>query len=381
MSGSPAYMSRASHHPRSRNDEKLRPAKTPRPAACFPVWHPPAPQIGILIRIDRNHIFTVVERKRFLLKAEDRLECDAERVRQREHGVIPMIDLRHNGEEDVLEYYEGDLLHYSTAQEERKIRKACVVMPTYNEAKTIGKVLSLLTYYASLPRYDSIDLHMLVVDDKSPDGTADIVSRYREQDDHIHLLIREKKEGLGAAYIDGMQRAMQSLNPEIIVEMDADLQHNPIDVFRLIEAIGEDADFVIGSRYVNGGQIPENWGIHRKLTSVMSNLAMRALLNPGGIRDCTGGFRAMKTELLRRVDLKNLGSKGYAFQAVLLDAALRNGGKVKEIPITFGDRAGGESKMRIKDIVEGGTFLLKMRMGRMLNGKAKRSPESERSEG
>lgn len=267
--------------------------------------------------------------------------------------------------EDTVQYTE-EIMEFQALKQERKV---CITLPTYNEAGNIKKVLDLLFYYHGLQYYNPLQLNVLVIDDNSPDGTASVVREYKKSNPNVHLLLRREKQGLGAAYIAGMRYALARLNPEVIVEMDADLQHNPFDVFRLVDSLDETTDFVIGSRYIDGGRIPPEWGLRRKITSSLANLATKMILNPGGIKDCTGGFRAIKADFLRQIDLKKMGVKGYAFQAALLEAALRSNRSVKEIPITFYNRTVGKSKMKVRDMVEGVFFLMKLRIERMLSRK------------
>lgn len=249
-----------------------------------------------------------------------------------------------------------------------KVSTACVVIPTYNEAQNILDVLDAFFDQARLinrnANGDAIAVQVLVVDDSSPDGTAFVVERYARKNSSVHLLLRPGKGGLGSAYIAGMRHAIDAINPDVIVEMDADLSHNPRDAFRLIMGIREGADFAIGSRYVDGGRLPDNWGLHRRVISTLSNLTTKLILGLWSVKDCTGGFRAIRTSILKKIDLAGLNVRGYAFQAVILDAAIRNGASVVEIPITFSERNAGKSKMGLIDLVEGGLVLLKARLGR-----------------
>jgi dolichol-phosphate mannosyltransferase len=206
-----------------------------------------------------------------------------------------------------------------------------------------------------------ISISVLVVDDNSPDGTAKIVRVYRHMNKKVHLLLRKEKNGLGAAYIAGMQHAIKILNPDVIMEMDADGQHNPADIFRLLAKINEGADFVIGSRYVKGGSLPETWGTHRKLISRAANMYTKTVLQTGNVKDCTGGFRAIRTSILKKIDFDALNVKGYAFQVTLLNACVRAGAKTAEVPIAFNERKAGESKMRPEDMISGGFLILKVR--------------------
>jgi dolichol-phosphate mannosyltransferase len=254
----------------------------------------------------------------------------------------------------------------SSIQQSRPL-KACIIVPTYNEAGNVEVLLNRI--FANAAQHGpaaNVDLHVLIVDDNSPDGTAKVVQNYQTHNNHLHLLSRTEKNGLGAAYIAGMTHAMATLKPDVVFEMDADLSHNPDDIFRLIAEIKNGADFVIGSRYVPGGSIPADWGAHRKLISKSANLYSRLVLNLSDVRDCTGGFRAIRTSALKTIDFSTLSSKGYAFQVSLLDAILRNGFTVREVPIAFSDRTIGSSKMRFKDMAEGGITLLRLRARNML---------------
>lgn len=243
-----------------------------------------------------------------------------------------------------------------------QVSVVCVVVPTYNEAMNIRKLLDAVfsKWYGSPAK---AELHVLVVDDNSPDGTAGMVREYQKWNPNVHLLWRTAKSGLGAAYISGMQYAMELLNPDVIIEMDADFSHNPADLYRLVEKIQEGADFVVGSRYVEGASLPESWGLHRRIVSLLSNMMTKLLLRIHGVKDCTGGFRAIHADVLRKINLGLLKVKGYAFQAVILEEAIRNGARVKEIPISFSERSAGKSKMAVKDLVEGGLILLQLRFG------------------
>lgn len=251
--------------------------------------------------------------------------------------------------------------------EDSDINTACVIIPTYNEARNIGRLLDALFFHLKAqPTSRRPFLHVLVVDDNSPDGTAGIVQGYMQNNPHVRLLLRQKKEGLGAAYIAGMQHAIEAINPDVVIEMDADMSHSPADVFRLINCLREGHDFALGSRYVDGGRLPEKWGLHRKIVSELSNFATKSLLGLSCIEDCTGGFRAIRTSILKKIDLGTLKVRGYAFQAVILEAAIRQGARVAEIPISFLDRQAGKSKMTYRDLIEGGIVLGQIRIGKLL---------------
>lgn len=247
-------------------------------------------------------------------------------------------------------------------ENQHRISTACIVIPTYNEAGNIAQLLDAIFKNDQEHRLKggSIALSVLVVDDNSPDGTAAIVQNYSKKNPAVHLLLRTQKQGLGAAYTAGMSHAMLLLNPDVILEMDADFSHDPNDVFRLLAGIQEGADFVIGSRYVKGGSIPENWGLHRRVISKAANLYTKAVLRIPRVKDCSGGFRAIRSSVLQQVDLSALNVKGYAFQVLLLEAAVRVGAVVREVPIAFLERNAGKSKMRFTDMAEGGALLLRV---------------------
>ena len=169
--------------------------------------------------------------------------------------------------------------------------KTVIIVPTYNEAGNILSLIKALREQAlSIPQ----EIHVLVVEDNSPDGTGQLVHEAMQQDKHLHLLTGET-EGLGAAYVRGMRHAMVVLDAEVVFEMDADLSHKPSDVPRLLAEIEAGADFVIGSRYVPGGTIPQNWGWHRRLNSRLGNIVTRYLVGLRAVHDCTAGFRAIRT--------------------------------------------------------------------------------------
>ena len=226
--------------------------------------------------------------------------------------------------------------------------KIVVIVPTYNERKNIGALIDALRDQFSKISHD---MHILVVDDYSPDGTADVVRGMQAGANNLHL-IEEQKSGLGAAYIRGMLHALNSLGADVVFEMDADFSHKPEDVARLLSGIEAGADFVIGSRYVKGGSIPKEWGLLRRLNSLGGNIAARYIAGISPIRDCTAGFRAIRASLLRRIDLNGLRVQGYAFQVALLHAAVKEGGKIREVPVDFIDREHGESKLGLSDIIE-----------------------------
>lgn len=226
--------------------------------------------------------------------------------------------------------------------------KVVVVIPTYNERENIASLIfQLEEQFLSI----SHEMHILVVDDSSPDGTQDIVEELARTRPFLHLL-SGRKAGLGRAYIRGMQHAIEELGADVVFEMDADFSHDPRDVPRLLVNIEHGADLVIGSRYVPGGSIPAEWGTLRKLNSKYGNVVARHIAGMPNVRDCTAGFRAIRAGLLKKIDLGRLRVQGYAFQVALLYEAIVNGARVVEFPVHFTDRRYGTSKLGIEDIIE-----------------------------
>jgi dolichol-phosphate mannosyltransferase len=233
-----------------------------------------------------------------------------------------------------------------------------ICLPTYNERENLGRMV------AALRGLDLDDLHVLVVDDNSPDGTGDIADRLAAEDDHVHVLHREKKEGLGPAYLAGFRRALE-LGADLVFEIDCDFSHDPADVPRLAAA-AEDADLVLGSRYVRGGGT-RNWGFVRRFISRGGSLYAQMLLQLG-VRDLTGGFKCYRREVLQTIDLEGISSLGYAFQIETTYRALRAGFRVVEVPITFADREVGGSKMS-KGIVLEAIWKVPVLRARALRGR------------
>jgi dolichol-phosphate mannosyltransferase len=217
-----------------------------------------------------------------------------------------------------------------------------ICLPTYNERENIEPMVR------ALRGLDLEDLHVLVIDDNSPDGTGEIADGLAEADDHVHVLHRERKQGLGPAYLAGFRRGLE-LGAEHIFEMDCDFSHDPEDVPRLVAA-AEDADLVLGSRYVPGGGT-RNWGLLRRFISRGGSLYAQVLLQLG-VRDLTGGFKCYRREVLERIDLEAISSLGYAFQIETTYRAIRAGFRVTEVPITFVDREVGGSKMSKAIVLE-----------------------------
>lgn len=233
--------------------------------------------------------------------------------------------------------------------------KIVVTIPTYNEADNIEKLISQI----EKQKFSDQNLSILVVDDTSPDGTGEIVRKIMRQDSTVHLLSGYKR-GLGNAYIRGMKYALEKLSAEIVIEMDADFSHNPKDIVRLVTEIEKGEDFVIGSRYVDGGRI-ENWSFFRHWLSYLGNQVTRKVIGLNKTKDCTAGYRAIKAGLLRKINFDSIKANGYAFQVWLLYICAKKGAKIKEIPVDFVDRKAGKTKIGFWDIIEGIIILFKLR--------------------
>ncbi len=190
---------------------------------------------------------------------------------------------------------------------------------------------------------------MLVVDDNSPDGTGEIADRLAAELDWVDVLHRERKEGLGPAYIAGFRRALAD-GADIVMEMDCDFSHDPADVPRLLAAVADGADLALGSRYVPGGGVG-NWGLIRRFVSRGGSLYAQVLLQTR-VRDLTGGFKAFRRPVLETIDLDAIHSRGYAFQIENTYRTLRRGFRVVEVPIRFVDREEGGSKMSRAIVLE-----------------------------
>lgn len=235
-----------------------------------------------------------------------------------------------------------------------------VIIPTYNEAENIGRMLDVLVK-EELPKVRSNKVEILVVDSKSPDGTAQIVKEKMKKYKIVHLLETDKG-GLGADYVKGMRYAMGKMKADAVVEFDADFQHDPKDIKKLIEAADRGADHVIGSRYVLGGAIPKEWGLHRKIMSFFGSLFARTVLFMFGVHDMTSGLKLTKTKFLEKIDLENLYSKYYAYKIQITYELAKLGAGIVEVPIIFHERKEGTSKISQKDLIDSFLVVMKLRI-------------------
>jgi dolichol-phosphate mannosyltransferase len=213
--------------------------------------------------------------------------------------------------------------------------RVLVVVPTYDERENLPLILGRIR--AAVPA-----VHVLVADDDSPDGTGAVADEWAARDDHVHVLHRPGKAGLGAAYIDGFRWGLDH-GYDVLVEMDADGSHQPEQLNSLLERIAGGADLVIGSRWVRGGSVV-NWPRHRELLSRGGNLYTRVALGVP-LRDATAGYRAFRATALEKIGMDDVQSQGYCFQVDLSWRAVKAGLRVDEVPITFVERELGASKM------------------------------------
>ena len=216
-----------------------------------------------------------------------------------------------------------------------------VIIPTYNESENIARILSRTR--SAVP-----DAHILIADDNSPDGTGKLADEIASTDDHVHVMHRLGKEGLGAAYLAGFEWGLNA-GYEVLVEMDADGSHQPEQLPQLLAALG-DADLVLGSRWVKGGEVL-NWPKSREVLSRAGNLWTRVALGIP-LRDATGGYRVFRRKTLLGLGLDNVASAGYCFQVDIAWRALKAGFRVVEVPITFIEREYGDSKMSQRIVAE-----------------------------
>jgi dolichol-phosphate mannosyltransferase len=246
------------------------------------------------------------------------------------------------------------------------MQKAIVIVPTYNEKGNIAKTIESLDVI--FKKIKNWDMNVLVVDDSSPDGTADLVRDLQKKFKFAELLINKKKSGLGGAYLSGMNHAFNKLNADLVFEFDADLSHDPKKIPDFLTKVDQGYDFVLGSRYIEGGSIPENWGFHRKFLSVVGNRFINFLMLDFSIRDWTTGFRAIKKEVYLAVE-KEMHSElfsGYTFQIGFLHKTLRKGFKIAEVPFEFKDRVIGNSKIGPEYIKNTLLYLMKVRIKEIL---------------
>ena len=235
-----------------------------------------------------------------------------------------------------------------SSQNNESALKACVVLPTYNEAENIESIIKAI--FAMQSNIDTHQLYVIVVDDNSPDGTQEIVKKQMQQHPYLRL-IPGNKMGLGDAYKRGISFAMSTFKPDLLLQMDADGQHDPTLIPKFINLANDGFSLVIGSRYVPGGSTPD-FSYWRKFLSIVGNFLIRHLGKASNVQDCTSGFRCIKANLLPKCNLDGLSTRGYSFQSLLVCELIRNGAKPIEVPIIFKDRVTGKSKLTLRDQIE-----------------------------
>jgi dolichol-phosphate mannosyltransferase len=233
--------------------------------------------------------------------------------------------------------------------------KSLVIIPTYNELDNIRRLIPHI-----LDRYENIDI--LVVDDNSPDGTGNYISGLTAENSRIKLIQREKKLGLGTAYIAGFKYAIKN-NYDFIFEMDADFSHDPGEIENFLKVI-ENNDLVLGSRYLTGVNVI-NWPMRRLILSYFANFYTRFVTGLP-VHDATGGYKCFRREVLEAIDLDKISSNGYAFQIEMTFKAWKKGFRIKEISIIFIDRVKGNSKMSKKIVREAIFMVWKLRLRSVL---------------
>ncbi len=226
-----------------------------------------------------------------------------------------------------------------------------VIIPTYNERDNI---VTLIDRLLALP----YGLHVLVVDDNSPDGTGDLVAARKQNEPRIHLLQRPGKLGLGSAYVTGFRYALAQ-GAQYVFEMDADFSHDPVSIGNFLEAV-KDHDVVLGSRYLDGVTVV-HWPLSRLILSYSANVYTR-LITGLPVRDATGGYKCFRRRALEAVNLDQVKSDGYAFQIEMSYKIWRKGFKIVEIPITFVDRRAGVSKMNNRIVWEAAWMVWRLRI-------------------
>lgn len=231
--------------------------------------------------------------------------------------------------------------------------KVLIIVPTYNERENIKPLVNGI--FSSLKDYD---VNILFIDDGSPDGTADEIRELQKEDERIKLIEREKKMGLGRAYVEGFNFAIRN-GYSLVFEMDADLSHRP-EYLPLFLELAKDYDLVIGSRYVKGGGV-KNWSWIRKLISRFGNIYSRLILG-FPFKDSTAGFKCFRIEVLKAIKPETLSSEGYSFQIENVWRAWKKGFKIKELPIIFYERERGKSKMSKKIVFEAISKVLELRL-------------------
>ena len=242
----------------------------------------------------------------------------------------------------------------------KKIQRPLVILPTFNEVENIIQILEAIE---ALP----VQISVLVVDDSSPDGTAERVTDYPSFDKNIFLLKRPMRSGLGSAYREGFQWALKN-GYDVCLQMDSDFSHNPNDIPRLLKAVSDGADIAIGSKYLNGISVI-NWPLHRLILSILAGVYTRFLTGMS-LSDPTSGFNAIHRNVLKKIVNHNINSDGYVFLIEIKYFAWKGGFSIKELPIIFTERRNGQSKLNFSIKVHSAIRVVQLGLGRIWNLKA-----------
>lgn len=248
-------------------------------------------------------------------------------------------------------------------------KKAFVIIPTYNEKDNIEKTLSQV--FENLNKVKNWQTGVLVVDDTSPDKTYELVKTLQKKYRHLELLVNKNKSGLGGAYLKGMEYAFNVLKADLVFEFDADLSHDPEKLPLFFEQIDQGKDMVLGSRYIPGGSIPADWGLHRKFLSVVGNIIIMTILTNFSIRDWTTGYRAITKKVWQAVHEELTGERfsGYTFQIGFLHKTVQKGFKIGEVPFNFKDRTFGKSKIGPEYIKNTLEYIMRVRIKDLLKSR------------
>ncbi|HEX9817530.1 MAG TPA: glycosyltransferase family 2 protein [Patescibacteria group bacterium] len=250
-----------------------------------------------------------------------------------------------------------------------KKQLAVIIIPTYNERENIAVTLEKV--FAVLKNIKTWQMKVLVVDDTSPDKTFQLVEKLQKKYLSLYLLLNQRKAGLGSAYLRGMAYAFNQLKADLVFEFDADLSHDPTKIPQFLKKIEAGNELVLGSRYMPGGSIPNNWGLHRKFLSVVGNLFIATVMLNFSIRDWTGGYRAISKKVYQAVhsELTSARFSGYTFQIGFLHKAINKGFRVAEVPFHFKDRTLGKSKIGPEYIKNTLVYIMKVRLQDILKNR------------
>ncbi len=251
-----------------------------------------------------------------------------------------------------------DITDFSVSKQHSAAEKVVIIIPTYNEASVIEETISQIFNATEL--INTYNIHVLIFDSASTDNTQSIVTSLQKIYPKLHLQCENEKSGLGSAYLQAMTYTLTALNADIIFEFDADLSHQPKYIYPMLEMI-KNCDCVVGSRYVKGGSIPKNWAAHRKLFSIVGNYIARSVLTPK-YKDFTSGFRATRSQLLKKILPTSFLSNQYAYKLQLLWLLHKNNSQIREFPIEFIDREKGISKLPKNSIADSLRVLFTLRL-------------------